>query len=60
MLLYADCAHMTGKHAERKLVDTPKDSYGSGAHGMEKQWMSVPKEDRTGKVYPEIADSWFI
>jgi hypothetical protein len=54
------CAHMTGKHAERKLVDTPKDSYGSGAHGMEKQWMSVPKEDRTGKVHPEIADSWFI
>jgi hypothetical protein len=54
------CAYMAGKHSERREIPTPKDVYGSGAHGMETVWASVDKADQSGKVHPNIQNKWFI
>jgi hypothetical protein len=54
------CAYMAGKHSERREIPTPKDVYGSGAHGMETVWASVDKPDQSAKVHPNIQNKWFI
>jgi hypothetical protein len=55
------CAWMGGKHSERKEIATPADHYGSGAHGQAFINATVDKEDQSGRLFPDTAQTkWFI
>jgi hypothetical protein len=52
---------MGGKHSERKEIKTPDDVYGSGAHGMKTMMATVDKEDQSGRLFADVAQTkWFI
>jgi len=55
------CGWMVGKHSEYKMMKSPKDAYGNGAHGLPEMLVAVDKEDQSGRKFGDVAQNqWFI